>query len=97
MVGHSDTVRCVQMLKDKQIVISGSYDESLKIWWAAISVSNVWQKTVLIFISFRCLSSGRCLNTLRGHRGRVLCIHVSQGPDVKTFLSGSADKTIKVN
>jgi hypothetical protein len=37
MVGHSDTVRCVQMVKDKQIVISGSYDESLKIWYGFLS------------------------------------------------------------
>lgn len=72
MVGHTDTVRCLQMVQDQQIVISGSYDETLKIW---------------------CLTSGRCLNTLRGHRGRVLCVYVS---DNKILLSGSTDKTIKI-
>ena len=44
----------------------------------------------------RCLTSGRCINTLRGHRGRVLCLHVSQISGEKTLLSGSSDKTIKV-
>ena len=33
MVGHTDTVRCLQMNQEKQIVISGSYDETLKIWY----------------------------------------------------------------
>jgi WD40 repeat protein len=32
MVGHSDTVRCLQMIREKQLVVSGSYDETLKIW-----------------------------------------------------------------
>ena len=32
MVGHNYTVRCVQMIQEKQIVVSGSYDETLKIW-----------------------------------------------------------------
>lgn len=32
MVGHSDTVRCVQMDIQRNIVISGSYDTTLKIW-----------------------------------------------------------------
>jgi len=32
MVGHSDTVRCVQMNLERNIVISGSYDTTLKIW-----------------------------------------------------------------
>ena len=32
MVGHTNTVRCVQMSLRHNIVISGSYDETLKIW-----------------------------------------------------------------
>ena len=32
MVGHTNTVRCVQMSHEKEIVISGSYDETIKIW-----------------------------------------------------------------
>jgi len=32
MMGHSDTVRCVQMDTSRNIVISGSYDSTLKIW-----------------------------------------------------------------
>ena len=32
MMGHSDTVRCVQMDTARNIVISGSYDTTLKIW-----------------------------------------------------------------
>jgi len=32
MVGHTDTVRCVQMDTAKNIVISGSYDTTLKVW-----------------------------------------------------------------
>jgi len=32
MVGHTDTVRCVQMCQASDIVVSGSYDTSLKVW-----------------------------------------------------------------
>jgi F-box/WD-40 domain protein 7 len=32
MVGHTDTVRCVQMDSGRDLVISGSYDSSLKVW-----------------------------------------------------------------
>ena len=32
MVGHTDTVRCVQMDQDRDMVISGSYDTTLKVW-----------------------------------------------------------------
>ena len=31
-VGHTDTVRCVQMDQERDIVISGSYDTTLKLW-----------------------------------------------------------------
>ena len=57
------------------MVISGSYDETLKIW---------------------CLKTGRCEATLRGHQGRVLCMHVPWDAHPGLFLSGSEDKTIKV-
>lgn len=32
MVGHTDTVRCVQMDRTRDRVISGSYDTTLKLW-----------------------------------------------------------------
>lgn len=32
MVGHTETVRCVQMNSQQGLVISGSYDETVKIW-----------------------------------------------------------------
>lgn len=32
MVGHTDTVRCVQMDQTRDMVVSGSYDTSLKVW-----------------------------------------------------------------
>jgi len=32
MVGHTDTVRCVQMEQERDLVISGSYDTTLKLW-----------------------------------------------------------------
>merc|ERR1719186_2528498 len=32
MVGHTDTVRCVQMDQARDRVISGSYDTTLKVW-----------------------------------------------------------------
>ena len=57
------------------MVISGSYDETLKLW---------------------CLKTGRCEATLRGHRGRVLCMHVPWNAHPGIFLSGSDDKSIKV-
>ena len=75
MVGHASTVRCVQMSQERGMVISGSYDESLKIW---------------------CLKTGRCEATLRGHQGRVLCMHAPWEAHPGLFLSGSEDKTIKV-
>ena len=56
------------------LVISGSYDETLKLW---------------------CLKTGRCEATLRGHRGRVLCMHVPWAAHPGIFLSGSDDKSIK--
>jgi len=75
MVGHTNSVRCVQMSHEKGLVISGSYDETLKLW---------------------CLKTGRCEATLRGHRGRVLCMHVPWAAHPGIFLSGSDDKSIKV-
>jgi len=62
MVGHTDTVRCVHMRSSgcsrrKKMVISGSYDKSLRLW---------------------CLKTGRCLATLRGHQGHVVCLHVPE-------------------
>jgi F-box/WD-40 domain protein 7 len=75
MVGHTNTVRCVQMSHDKGMVISGSYDETVKIW---------------------CLKTGRCQATLRGHHGRVLCMHVPWQAQPGLFLTGSDDKCIKV-
>ena len=32
MVGHTDTVRCLQMDRGRDRVISGSYDTTLKLW-----------------------------------------------------------------
>ena len=58
-----------------ELVISGSYDETLKIW---------------------CLKTGRCESTLRGHQGRVLCMHVPWKAHPGLFLSGSEDRCIKL-
>ena len=32
MIGHHDTVRCVQMHTKEDAVVSGSYDATMKVW-----------------------------------------------------------------
>jgi len=63
---------------------------------ADIQVYVYWHCLPRLYLHFRCLSTGQCLNTLRGHQGRVLCLHVSVIAGEMSLLSGSSDKTIKV-
>lgn len=57
---------------DMEKVVSGSYDNTLKIW-------NI--------------KTGECSHTLRGHTDHVVCLQFSG----IHLVSGSADRTIKVN
>merc|ERR1711911_219440 len=64
------TILLIQM--DMEKVVSGSYDNTLKIWD---------------------IKTGECSHTLRGHTDHVVCLQFSG----VHLVSGSADRTIKVN
>ncbi len=82
------------MSSRRESVISGSYDATLKVKnILAICLNCV--KHVCAHGSFQvwCLKTGNCLQTLRGHEDRVLCLFWEEGD---RLFSGSTDNTIKV-
>jgi WD40 repeat protein len=71
LYGHTDFVRCLQYDDDRNMVVSGSYDSSVKTWD---------------------MTTGKCLNTLRGHGNWVICLQTV----ADRLVTGSSDKTLKM-
>lgn len=65
-------ITCLQFNPISNIIVSGSDDNTLKVWSAI---------------------TGKCLMTLKGHKGGVWC---SQIANDGTVISGSTDRTIRV-
>ena len=92
---HSDYIRSVAFSPDGKTIVSGSRDQTLKVWDSgAFWVSNriLWSKLTF---------PASCTATLElksekanAHSGRIYSVAFS--PDGKTIVSGSNDRTLKV-
>ncbi|UYV76441.1 hypothetical protein LAZ67_14000406 [Cordylochernes scorpioides] len=106
MVGHSHTVRCLQVDEDK--VVSGSYDHTLKVWDLRTGLCRetlVGHEGAVLCLQFdttkivsgsgdktiKVWKEGRCAVTLNGHEDAVTCLQF----DSCRIISGSLDRTIK--
>jgi sugar lactone lactonase YvrE len=78
--GHSYSVQCVTFSCDSKLIVSGSLDDTIKIWKAE---SN-------FFSQF----SERLIRTLSGHSSTVRSLAIS--PNGQIIASGSDDKSIKI-
>jgi WD40 repeat protein/serine/threonine protein kinase len=67
--------------REPRFALSGSADETLRLWELDVDVS-------------RRSASGRCLRVLEGHTGPVLSVAMT--PDCRYALSGSADCTLRL-
>ena len=87
MVGHTDTVRCVHMSTKRGVVISGSYDKTLRLWCLKTgSCSSVLRG-----------HSGHVLCIYVPQETEEMCDSEKFENDKSDiFLSGSSDNTIKV-
>jgi WD40 repeat protein len=86
---HKDEIDAVTVSPDGRLAISGSRDNTLKIW--NLKKTSVWQIWCLIKKIFKGTSE---LRTLHGHKDRVVSVAVT--PDSQYVVSGSWDQTIKV-
>lgn len=98
--GHLAPVRCMQCINqvttknsevhgEYSLLISGSYDFTIKIWELKFRIDENSHDQKL---------THSCLRTLEGHTGPVLCIHYNpaeSGVSAK-LASGSADGTIRL-
>ncbi|SLM36124.1 WD40/YVTN repeat-like-containing domain [Lasallia pustulata] len=104
LYGHSDTVWSVAFSHDGTQVVSGSADNTVKIWDAG---SGACLKTLeghsgrVMSVAFSHdgtqiwdAGSGACLKTLEGHSGRVRSVAFSH--DGTQVVSGSEDNTVKI-
>jgi len=110
--GHTRPVFCIQILSSSK-VITGSGDNTIKIWdlptrqcigtlvghqnaisHLKMSDDNLISVSVDKTIKLWDLNQGFCVKTLIGHQSLILCIKLLVN-DI--LVSGSFDKTIKVN
>ena len=95
--GHSREVSSVVISPDGTKVISGSYDNTIKVFLSFFEVFSVKNRRHQNIPSpFQCwsLASGQIVNTFEGHTNCVNAVAISA--DGKTVVSASDDKTIKV-
>ncbi len=89
LVGHKGPVNAVAITADGRRAVSGSRDETLKVWSLKTEVSamQVWWWIKKIF-------GKQELYSLSGHKARVTSVAVT--PDGRYVVSGSWDQTVKV-
>ncbi|MEA5559477.1 WD40 repeat domain-containing protein, partial [Nodularia spumigena] len=85
--GHSYWVNAIALTPDGNTVISGSDDNTIKIW------DMTKPKTGFFGFIYERIRS-RLKFTLTGHSSFISAIALT--PDGKTVISGSRDKTIKI-
>uniref|UniRef100_A0AAZ3SLX4 F-box/WD repeat-containing protein 7 n=1 Tax=Oncorhynchus tshawytscha TaxID=74940 RepID=A0AAZ3SLX4_ONCTS len=97
--GHDDhVITCLQFCGD--LIVSGSDDNSLKVWSALTSkclrtlmsgnivISGSTDRTLKVWDA----ESGECVHTLYGHTSTVRCVHLHD----KQVVSGSRDATLRL-
>ncbi|GMH63294.1 hypothetical protein TL16_g03675 [Triparma laevis f. inornata] len=90
LVGHKETVRCLEFSKDKRTLFSGSSAKTIKVWDLSLTPTSTESKSVSVTVT----ASGRLRKTLIGHTDFVNCL--SESPCEKFLCSGSNDGTIKI-
>ena len=92
---HSNWVMSVAFSPDGKTIVSGSRDETIKVWDAGVGADApkplrpALTAPVLAAVSLELKAEKK-----RAHSGAVCCVAFS--PDGATIVSGSWDKTIKV-
>ena len=89
MVGHTDTVRCVHMSTQRGIVISGSYDKTLRLWCLKTGNCSSVLRGHTGHVLCAYVPSQDRQNEMLNHEGNY-----NGTSDI--LLSGSSDMTIKV-
>ena len=88
---HSDNVNSVTITSDNKKIVSGSNDNTIRIW--DIDTGEVL-KTLSNGIVWKIFDRGKMLKTPIGQSHNVNSIAIT--PDNKKIVSGSGDRTIKV-
>lgn len=87
--GHEDfVITCLQF--DGKRIVSGSDDNSLKIW--SVATGQVGSRAARRFSMFSLRGFRQCEQTLVGHNGGVWCSEMTDD----LIVSGSTDRTIRV-
>ena len=92
---HSHWVMSVAFSPDGKTIVSGSRDQTLKVWDAgasALTPSNPQPKTYRPVLAAASLE----LKAENENAHSSLVLSVAFSPDGKTIVSGSADQTLKV-
>ncbi|XP_053985116.1 protein FAN-like [Hylaeus anthracinus] len=76
--GHEDAVSCLVLSSSRQIIVSGSWDCTAKVWQCYISGSKI--------------KPTECLIAQLDHDSKVTCINISR--DEKLLVSGTEDGEI---
>ena len=94
---HSDAITSVAYSPDGKTIVSGSWDQTIKVWDAGVDAdttpSNHKSK---IDASSVCMAATLELKATKESAHSNTISSVAYSPDGKTIVSGSWDKTIKV-
>ena len=85
--GHGAAVHSVSFSRDDRLVLSGSDDNTLKVWSVTYEVNATTQLPE---------AKGKLLKTLRGHAGWVRSCQFSPEIDSEQVLSGSHDGQARI-
>ena len=92
---HSDRVTSVAFSPDGKTIVSGSYDNTLKVWGALAALAPAHaQPSVHILLPLTGASSLALVADKQNAHSNVVS-SVAFSPDGKTIVSGSWDKSIK--
>ncbi|AFZ14017.1 WD40 repeat-containing protein [Crinalium epipsammum PCC 9333] len=99
LTGHNASVIAVAITPDGKTAVSGSEDNTLKVWdlqiGTALSILPAWLTRIFKILTLKPeLHTGTALSTLTGHNNSVQAVAIT--PNGKTAVSGSEDNTLKV-